>query len=235
MILLDEYRPLAAHPKLPSRSGVVKKRAISLHQNRVWNFLQNPSGRMSSDALQVVEIASGSITFTYKSASGRAEWLSRDPMGSPTLLMPENPVNRSKLVGVFARDIAEGHDRRITEVEMLPEGPNLYSYVANNPINLIDPLGLWYINIGLGGGLGVGAGGGVYIGSNGFHPCVGGGLATLGVTGYCRWSPGTVSPGWGGTIEGSIGLSGAVSTNQNGWEVGAGWLPGASAFWGYTW
>ena len=35
---------------------------------------------MSSDALQVVEIAPGSGTFTYKSASGRAEWLSIDPI-----------------------------------------------------------------------------------------------------------------------------------------------------------
>jgi len=35
---------------------------------------------MSSDALQVVEIAPGSESFTCKSASGRAEWLSRDPI-----------------------------------------------------------------------------------------------------------------------------------------------------------
>jgi RHS repeat-associated protein len=35
----------------------------------------------------------------------------------------------------LSRDVLE-------DAEMLPEGPNLYAYVANNPINWIDPLGL---------------------------------------------------------------------------------------------
>lgn len=42
--------------------------------------METPSGRMSPAAPQPVEIASGSITFTYKTASGRPEWLSRDPI-----------------------------------------------------------------------------------------------------------------------------------------------------------
>jgi len=106
VILLDEYRPLAAHPKLPSRSSVVKKRATSPLKNRVWNFLETPSGRMSSDALQVVEIEPGSVSFTYKSASGLPEWLSRDPIG-----------------------------------ELGPDGPNLYGYVRNDPLNRFDSFG----------------------------------------------------------------------------------------------
>lgn len=60
---------------------------------------------MSPAAPQPVEIASGSITFTYKTASGRPEWLSQDPIGESG-------------------------------------GVNLYGYVANNPIDLVDPYGL---------------------------------------------------------------------------------------------
>jgi len=104
VILLDDYRSLAA-PSGPR--SVVRKKATSPHKNRVWNFLENPSGRRSSDALQVVEIASGSITFTYKIASGLREWLSRDPL----------------------------------ENAEISQGPNLYAYVTNDPINLIDPDG----------------------------------------------------------------------------------------------
>jgi len=64
---------------------------------------------MSSAAPQPVETAPGSITFTYKTVSGRPEWLSRDP---------------------------------IEDAEMMPDGPNLYSYVQNNPLNLFDPIGM---------------------------------------------------------------------------------------------
>jgi RHS repeat-associated protein len=92
---------------------------------------------MLSDTSQVVETASGCITYSYKLASGRPEWLSRDP-------------------------IAESG------------GINLYGYVANNPINSLDPDGkdtiTWSINFsanagassigapsgGFGGSLGVG-------------------------------------------------------------------------------
>ena len=48
----------------------------------------------------------------YHADLGR--WLSRDPIESVTGEMPE----------------------------MLPEGPNLYAYVGNNPVNHLDPLGL---------------------------------------------------------------------------------------------
>jgi len=110
VILLDDYRSLAACSK--GRS-VVKKRATSPHRNRVWNFLETPSGRMSSDASQTVEVATGSITFTYRIVSGRADRLSRDPLGEsdgPNVYShvgnnPSNLVDPNGLWGVQFGDI----------------------------------------------------------------------------------------------------------------------------------
>jgi len=40
------------------------------------------------------------------------------------------------------------HLLKRTPIELL-EGPNLYDYVANDPINSIDPLGLWTFSVGV--------------------------------------------------------------------------------------
>src|SRR6185295_5302714 len=51
-------------------------------------------------------------------------------------------------------------------------GPNLYAYAMNDPVGLMDPLGLWYIDIGgsLGFGNGSGVVLGVFFGPDGVHP-----------------------------------------------------------------
>jgi RHS repeat-associated protein len=51
-----------------------------------------------------------------------SSWLSRDPVGEP---------------GFIALSLSESHD----EFGVAPDG-NLYAFVANNPINQIDPFGL---------------------------------------------------------------------------------------------
>jgi hypothetical protein len=60
---------------------------------------------MSPSATQTLETALGSVPFTYKSASGRAEFITRDPLG-------------------------------------FVDGPNMYSYVVDNPWTHFDPEGL---------------------------------------------------------------------------------------------
>src|SRR5262249_24013055 len=61
----------------------------------------------------------------YEAENGR--WLSRDPLANSTSL-----ASRS----------TRGRAIRLAPVELL-EGPNLYTYVHNNPVSHVDPLGLW--------------------------------------------------------------------------------------------
>jgi RHS repeat-associated protein len=118
-------------------------------------------------------------------------------------------------------------------------GPNFYVYARNDPLGLMDPLGLWYVDVGFSFGFGFGGGvvGGVYLGPDGIHPYAGGGFMTPGPGGSVMVSPGSPSPGcWsvqvsGGNVLGSaVGYGGGSSF----WEVGL-TTPGASWVNYYTW
>ena len=82
---------------------------------------------------------------------------------------------------------------------------NFYSYARNNPSTGKDPYGLWTINLGGTGGIGVGPlhgqfGGGIVIGSDG----------SLGT--YLTWSP---IPGGNVGTGVSLGLTGGISTARS--------------------
>jgi RHS repeat-associated protein len=118
-------------------------------------------------------------------------------------------------------------------------GPNFYAYAMNDPLGLMDPLGLWYIDWGLSFGFGNGTGvvGGVFLGPDGVHPYAGGGVMTPGPGFSLMWSPGSPSPGcWSAQVGGGIWGGGAIGYGGGSsfWEVGF-TTPGVGAVSYYTW
>jgi hypothetical protein len=80
VILLAEHdEPLLAAKK--KRQPGASSWATSTPKNRVWGFENTPSGRPNAEPQLSWENATGSVQYTYQIASGRAEWLSRDPLG----------------------------------------------------------------------------------------------------------------------------------------------------------
>jgi RHS repeat-associated protein len=79
VILLAEHdEPTLAAKK--KRQLAPLKLATSTPKNRVWGFENIPSGRPCVEFDLTWETAIGSVQYTYRNASGRAEWLSRDPI-----------------------------------------------------------------------------------------------------------------------------------------------------------
>ena len=104
---------------------------------------------------------------------------------------------------------------------------NPYLYTGNNPVNRIDPLGLWYIDVNVSGGWwGIVGTGGVIFSDQGIYYYGGGGIGTPGLSGGLTWSPLDPTPGLNFGVQGGglLGIfGGQVGRDLQGnpfWEVG---------------
>jgi hypothetical protein len=107
-------------------------------KNSRLGFFGNPSGRTLAKRRSARRTAPGYRGCGYKTASGRPKWLSRDPVG-------ESGANITLLL---VRQNVVSADRMRERPTELITGPNLYRYVEDDPIDGVDPTGLFPVKYG---------------------------------------------------------------------------------------
>jgi RHS repeat-associated protein len=125
-------------------------------------------------------------------------------------------------------------------------GINLYEYARDNPLAVIDPSGLCFIDFGVSGGYGIGGTFGFQIGNDsngglGFHPYAGAGITTPTLGFSVQGSNGTTGTGFSvqgtasaGPVTSSISSSGGAPTFESGYGASLG--PSSAGVYGvYTW
>ena len=95
-------------------------------KNRVWDFFAESNRTRPVNRRQPLEPRRKNRPCSYKTASGRPYWPSRDPIGD---IMFRRQYNREK-------NITER--QRLEQAALAP----VYVFVENQPVNLIDNLGL---------------------------------------------------------------------------------------------
>jgi RHS repeat-associated protein len=183
----------------------------------------------------------GSIRFVVNAATGSiAQKIVYDEWGK--ILSDSNPGFQpfgfggglydadTGLMRFGARDYDPETGRWTSKDPILFKGGStgLYTYVNNDPVNLIDPSGLWYISISFGGGAsgGVGAGAGVSYGTT-----VGFGSEGFFSTPYTSGSvSGGAQVGGGAGGEASIGFSWGPEGTPTGTSTSVGVFGGLSPY-----
>jgi hypothetical protein len=125
--------------------------ATSTPKNRVWSFENTPSGRPCADLDLSWENAMGSVQYTYQIASGRAEWLSRDPLGErvgPNLYqyVSNNPVyfvDPLGLDGQFSGMFTSSNNQGYSQISNYYQGtpPNSSNFTGPSGQNFSAPPG----------------------------------------------------------------------------------------------
>jgi hypothetical protein len=116
------FTPLLHHPRPKTRAR---------------NFCRQASGRLSRRGARTPIITPGFRACGYKSASGRRQWLNRDPLGDLAAL--------PNFVPLLNRPIGSDSDNVISADGLLnlwcKINLNLYGAMANDPLNFFDPYG----------------------------------------------------------------------------------------------
>jgi RHS repeat-associated protein len=227
VILLAEHDepPILAVKK--KRQLAPLKTATSTPKNRVWGFANTPSGRLNIEAGSSWENATGSVQYTYQNASGRAEWLSRDPMVNPEVGQGPNlydyvhndPVRFIDPLGLWTGSVGVTVNFQI--------GPVNINFSAGVAVDGQGNVGTTYV---AGGGLGVGAhasGGVSFAGSNAKTICdLSGPFANFNAGG-----------GLGPDVEGNAWTGGSPDgqVTGGGVTIGVGAGGGGSGGGTYTW
>jgi len=81
VILLAEHDEPSLAAKKKQRH-VALKTAASTPKNRVWDFFGSPLGQIRSESDLSAETATGSVQFSYETASGQAYYYTSDHLGS---------------------------------------------------------------------------------------------------------------------------------------------------------
>ena len=102
----------------------------SPRQTRVGGSRCRASGRLSRRRRSRSMFTPGSRACGYRTASGRAKWLNRDPLGEPGFELGR-------------RNMALEHGSIIPVKAELLEGPNLYTFLSNRPGDDTDAFGLY--------------------------------------------------------------------------------------------
>jgi len=236
----DQLNPIA---ELDAEGNVVSRFVYGERENVPSYLVKMDPSTGTESTYRIVTDHLGSPRLVVDTTNGSiVQRLDFDPWGSVTL--DTNPGFQpfgfagglydihTGLVRFGARDYDPGAGRWTAKdpIGFDGDGPNLYGYVLNDPVNLIDRTGFWSISIGAGGGanyLGIGGSANTSISADSegnvcfqFTTCTGlgpGFFGGLGITGGI--SNGNLCDGDSeadtGVIEGGFGPIGGISIGRD--------------------
>ena len=236
------YRNQVSIEAVLNANGTLNERFVYGAKPNVPDYLVK-----SGTTYRIISDERGSVRFVINASTGAiSQHIEYDEFGN--VLTDTSPGfqpfafagclydNDTKLCHFGAREYDPSTGRFLSKDPLLFAGgdSNLYGYVLNDPINGIDPYGLWSITIS---GY-FGPGGGITFGKN-----PGGGLFTTfsggwGLGGGISYNPNGTSPGWNAnsptsspsiTLGGYGSISGSLGPLTGGYGVtgGANFTPGA--------